>query len=293
MKEDRDESQSAGRNSLLLDKDFNDVSEMAEAHERVRMSAGYRAELLFLRRIVRDLIHSLRLCKFVASRWREFHENYLLPRHIDELVEAAMTTQLAIENGALNPARRELRYMLEVAVNMAYVDEVRGGDSYDDRTKYYRGKRVNKSNVDHIFELPLRLLGDHKASFAMAVRDAWVKGSNYVHLTKRRIDEKLYLRDQGISLGFETTEMLKDMVVDVHEVCSIVMILMFETIGPGFTGDVLLELDSVDDWAFYASGYIALVDSYFDYKHERREQATELVQRRKRRIRFPVAGVSI
>jgi hypothetical protein len=132
-------------------------------------------------------------------RWSEFHGNYLLPRHVDDIVEAALTAQLAIENGALNPARRELRYMLEVSVNIAYVDEVKAKESYDDRTKFYRGKGVNKSNVDHVFDLPLRLLGDHKASFATAVRDAWIKGSNYVHLTKRRIDEKLHLRDQGVA----------------------------------------------------------------------------------------------
>jgi hypothetical protein len=85
--------------------------------------------------------------------------------------------------------------------------------------------------------------------------------------------------------------MLKQVVADVHEACSIVMVLMFETIGPTFTGDLLLEgLDENDEWAFHASGFIAIVGSHFDYKHERQDRLDELVQRRNRRVRFPVAG---
>lgn len=49
--------------------------------------------------------------------------------------------------------------MLEVIVNIAYVDELRAKDTFDQRISYYRGKGVKKSNVDHIFDLPLRLLG--------------------------------------------------------------------------------------------------------------------------------------
>lgn len=275
----------------MLNTHHKKIMERAEAHEIVRQSLDYQSEISFLRKTVLDLIHSIRLCEFAATRWSAFHENYLLPTYVDEIVEAALTAQLAIENGALNPARRELRYMLEVVVNIAYVDEIRAKDSFNERTSYYRGKGVNKSNVDHIFDLPLRLLGDQKASFSASVRNAWVKASNYVHLTKRRVDEKLKLRDQGATLGFETTEMLKQVVADVHEACSIVMVLMFETIGPSFTGDILVTgaLDERDDWAFHASGYIAVVDSFFDYKHERQESLNELVQRRNRRIRFPIS----
>lgn len=263
----------------------------AKTHEReILRSPEYQLELSFLRRTVLDLARSIRLCEFAASRWHEFNTSYLLPSYLDDIIEAAMAAQVAIENGLLNTARRELRYMLEVAVNIAYVDEIKAGESFEDRINYYRGKGVNKSNVDHVFDLPLRMLGDQKHSFACSVRSSWVKASNYVHLTKRRVDEKLQLREQGISLGFETTAMLKNVVADVHEVCSIVMVLTFETIGPPFTGDLLVDvLDQNDDWTLHASGYVALVDSYFDYKHERQKELEKHVNRRNRRIRFPVS----
>lgn len=110
-----------------------------------------------------------------------------------------------------------------------------------------------------------------------------------MHLTKRRVDEKLELREKGVTLGFETSDMLKDVVSDVHGVCSIVMVLTFETIGPSFTGDILVDnLDQLDDWAFHASGYVALVDAYYDYKYERKDKIDQHVQRRQQRVRFPI-----
>jgi hypothetical protein len=264
-----------------------EVKRKASEHEKLRESDEYQSELIFLGRTIRDLIHSLRLCEIVASRWPEFGHNYLLPRHFDDIVEAALTAQLAIENGALNPARRELRYMLEVAVNIAYVDEVRARDSFHERIAYYRGNKVKKSNVDHVFQLPFRLLGENKESFANCVRNAWVRASNYVHLTKRRIDEKLRLREEGVTLGMETVEMLRSIVSEAHEVCSIVMILTFETIGPSFTGDLLVDsLDERDEWTFHANEYIAIVDSYFDYKHERKDSLEQIAQRKESKIKY-------
>lgn len=273
----------------VLEASIQKLRDKSDEHEKIRASVEYRSETDFLRRTISDFIHTLRVCEIAASRWEDFGKKYLLPRHFDDIVEAALTAQLAIENGALNPARRELRYMLEVSVNIAYVDEIRAKDSFEERIAYYRGKTVKKSNVDHVFELPFRLLGESKEEFASSVQSAWVRASNYVHLTKRRIDEKLRLREAGVTLGMETVEMFRDVVSEVHEACSIVVILTFETIGPSFTGDLLVNaLDENDQWVFHGSGYIAAIDSYFDYKHERQKRLKEIGDRRAGRVKYPV-----
>jgi len=267
-----------------------ELKERARKHEQVRQSPDYQEALLQLRATAQGLCQTLRMCELAASRWQSFTDNYLFPRHIDDIVEAAITAQMAIENGALNPARRELRHMLEVAVNTAYVDEQAAKADLDGRLALYRSKKVNKINVDHVAELPLRMLGDKREAFIDATRKAWVSASNYVHLTKRRVDEKLALRAQGVQLGFETTSMLQDVVREVHGVCSIVVVLAFETIGPSFTGDLLVDgLDSNDQWPFHESEFIAVVDSHFDYKHERQTDLEHHVEQRKARVRKGVA----
>jgi hypothetical protein len=176
--------------------------------------------------------------------------------------------------------------MLEVAVNTAFVDEVASDGDAEARLAVFKGKGVKKQNVDHIRDLPLRMLADKREEFIDATRLAWVNSSNYVHLTKRRIDEKVKMRAEGIRLGFETAEMLAAVVQEVHDACSIVVVLAFETIGPSFTGDILVTggLANDEDWPFHNSEFIAAVDSYFDYKHERQAALEGHITRRERRV---------
>ena len=261
----------------------------SKQHDELRSSKEYQVETSILEKTITDLIHTLRVSALAASRQPNFTENTLLLAYFEDLVEAALTVRLAIENGALNSARRELRNMLEVVVNCAYVDEKKGSETFDEKVTFFKSKQVKKRNVDNVFDLPLRLLPNHKNDFGNSVRNAWVKGSNYVHPTKQRMNEKLLLREKGIIIGMETLEMMKSIVADVHETCSIVVVLVFETIGPPFTGDLLVEcLDEIDDRAFWKSEFVATVDAHFDYKHERQHRLAHHIERRNRRIQYKI-----
>lgn len=198
-----------------------------------------------------------------------------------------------MQSGSLNSARRELRFILEVAVNTAYVDEERSTDSFEERVRFYRGGSVSKQNVDQVKKISLDFLGNGRQQFAEHVVQAWVKASNYVHLTKRQVDEKLALRDQGVEKGFETLDMLKNVVDEVHEVCSIVIVLAFNSIGQRATGSLLVDhLDDIDDSAFHASGYVALVDAYYDHKNERQHKLLQHQERRRLRVRYHAVALS-
>ena len=88
-------------------------------------------------------------------------------------------------------------------------------------------------------------------------------------------------------LGMETLTMLQDLVSEVYEVCSIVVVLVFETIGPSFTGDLLVNfLDEQEHWVFHSNKYISTIDTYFDYKHERKGRLEQVLQRREGRIKY-------
>jgi hypothetical protein len=272
--------------TATLQADQEELHHSQRDHENVRQSSEYQKSLAYLRRTIEGLHKTFQICEFAATRWPVYAERYLFPRHKDDIGEAAVAAQLAIENGALNSARRELRYMLEVAVNTAFVDEVASDGDVEARLAFFKGKGVKKQNVDHIRDLPLRMLADKREKFVDVTRLAWVNSSNYVHLTKRRIDEKVKLRAEGIRLGFETAQMLAAVVQEVHDACSIVVVLAFETIGPNFTGDILVTggLDNNDAWPFQNNEFIAAIDSYFDYKHERQAGLEKYVTRRERRV---------
>ncbi|HEY5803353.1 MAG TPA: hypothetical protein VIT90_06670 [Lysobacter sp.] len=259
--------------------------ERADAHEELRASPEYREILARTNRSVAGLLRTLHLCDLAASQWTEYSNEYLFPRHQDDIGEAILVAQLAIENGGLNAARRELRHALEVAVNTLYVDEAAAAEDLDGKVKFFRGKKVNKANADHIRDLRLRMLGEDREAFVLVTHQAWVDASNYVHLTKRRMDEKLRLRAEGVRLGLETPAMLASVADELHLVCCIVVILAFEGIGPSLTADILVGwLDADDTWPFHDNPFIAAVDSHFDYKHERQATLAEHALRRSKRI---------
>lgn len=271
----------------------SDAAEKAKSQEELRASKEYQDQLEFLRKTMHDFSETLTDCAFTASRWEQYYGAFLFQRHLDDILEAANMVQLAVELGSLNSARRELRFILEVAVNTAYVDEERSTDSFEERVKFYRGKSVSKQNVDQVKKISLDFLGNGRQKFAEHVVEAWVQASNYVHLTKRQVDEKLALRGQGVEKGFETLDMLKNVVDEVHEVCSIVIVLAFNSIGQRATGSLLVDhLDDIDDWAFHASGYVALVDAYYDQKNERQHKLLQHQERRKLRVRYHAVALS-
>src|SRR5690625_2841836 len=251
----------------------------------LRNTEEYQDTLRFLKKTLVDTLKTLRIWDYAASRNSTIAETYLFPIHRDDLVEALLVAVYSIENGALNAARRQLRFVLELVVNILYVDEEMAACSRDEKVKYYFGSRVKKRNVDNIRCLPLRLLGEHKEEFANLFKTDWINATNYVHHTKRRLEEKLYLMEQGYSPGFESLEMLEEVVDEVYRVCSIIVILALETIGPSATGDLMvLYFEDEQDWVFHKNGYIAIIDRYYDYKAERKGKVAKLEQRRKSRV---------
>ncbi|WP_155636985.1 hypothetical protein [Burkholderia multivorans] len=271
----------------------SDAAKKAKSQEELRASEEYQDQLEFLRKTIHDFSETLTDCAFTASRWEQYYGAFLFQRHLDDILEAANMVQLAVELGSLNSARRELRFILEVAVNTAYVDEERSTDSFEERVKFYRGKSVSKQNVDQVKKISLDFMGNGRQKFAEHVVEAWVQASNYVHLTKRQVDEKLALREQGVEKGFETLDMLKNVVDEVHEVCSIVIVLAFNSIGKRATGSLLVNhLDDIDDWVFHANGYVALVDAYYDQKNERQHKLLQHQERRKLRVRYHAVALS-
>ena len=260
---------------------------LALEQESVHESAEYQEAIASIRNTVVGLFKTLNLCEFAAARWPAYQERYLFPRHVDDIGEAALTAQLAVEKGALNATRCELRYMLEVAVNTAFVDEAKSDRDLDGRLSFYMSNAVKKQNIDHVRDLPLRMLSDSREEFMDETLKAWVRSTNYVHLTKRRIDEKITLRAEGVRIGFETPEMVATVATEVHKVCRIIIVLAFETIGPAFTGDILVNggLNYYEAWPFHTNRFVAEVDAHFDYRHERQESLPDHIRRRERRLR--------
>lgn len=116
----------------------------------------------------------------------------------------------------------------------------------------------------HLFSLnPL-------AEFVRAVRSTFGSLSGYTHPSKRQFEERIRRVEVGQFIGFETTATLRAFNRVLFATYDLVLALIFEGIGPAFTGDLFEQLFVEDTlWKFHKGRYVRRVSRSFDHKGHR------------------------
>jgi hypothetical protein len=272
----------------MLRSHAEDTAKRSEAHAALRESPEYRAQVDRMQREALAFAQTLRMSTIAATRAPNFADNSFFLRSIDDLASSAVMAAFAFREGGLNAGRRELRFLLELGVQAAYVDETSGHADFTAKIEVF--DRIKKPNsVDHVKDLGLPMLGDARDRFTKHVVRSWARASSYVHPTRKQLDEKLALRARGISPGFETHDELRVCADALFHACAIGVVLTFHVVGQSFAADLLVDgLDMDDGWPFHASPFIAKIDAAFDYKYERQEQLEKIAARRGARVRDDV-----
>jgi hypothetical protein len=269
----------------MLSARVEELGRKTHQYEEVRSSEAYQDQPRRLEALVRGYHAALALGRLAATRDAQLHENSFFLSSLDDFGESAMAAVLAIREGGLNSARRELRFTLELATQASFVDQRMQDASFDKRVAFF-DRGVKHNSVDHIHDLNLEMLGPNREEFVSETVKAWVDATHYAHPTHRRLEEKLALRAAGITVGFETAEQLRSAVDNLFRAFTIVVVLAFHVLGAALTGDILVDgLDRDDEWPFHASKFVAAVDAAFDYKAERQVSLVAIRERRARRIR--------
>ena len=73
--------------------------------------------------IIREYLSALRFVVNDASRDPGFETNHLLSYLAQDLIESAIAITLLASQGALRPAKRELRFVIESSVKICYVQQ--------------------------------------------------------------------------------------------------------------------------------------------------------------------------
>lgn len=255
-------------------------------HETVRATAEYRALINSLDVRLHMFLNTLKVSMFAATRHAFLADNSLFLRMLDEFAASAIAATFSMRDGLINPARRELRFMLELAVQTLFVDQKASGSTFDKRLIYFqRNADIKNSSVDNVRGLSLELLKEQQGTFRTYVVNAWAQATKYVHPTPPQLLESLALRDKGVAIGFETPDELRTAAEEVFRAEAIVIVLLFHAVGPSFAGDLLVDnLDEHDGWPFHKNTFVAAVDEYFDYKAERKEALSRIRERRRRRL---------
>lgn len=257
-----------------------------EKHQAVMESPAYRAEVVRLDRIVFDFVGTLALCWAASTRAGDWVDRSLFMRSIDDLNQSAAMVRTALLEGGRNSARRELRYMIELAIKAIFVDQQMPSSSLEHRL-VYMDRQLQPASISPVNSLKFAILQDAEGrAVAQKLLGAYSRACQYVHASVAQIKERLELAGRGITPGFETADELRQANDEAFEAFSLVVVLLFEAIGGSFAGDVWETggLSDRDDWIFHGHPLVAAIDAHFDYKAERQAKLPALVARRADRV---------
>ena len=249
-----------------------------EAWRRHRRSEPYKTARRRLLAARDEFIGLLQVCWFASTRVPELTGRSFVLRSIDDMLECAVVQEIVVRQTARNTAKREMRYLLELAVKGLFVDQKMPTAPFDQRLVFFE-RKVSSSGLEReLRQLDLFLLDDAGAkAFRSAVISAFGAACQYVHPSIAQIEDRLSIRGAGVDLGFDTAELVDEFAKVAFDVYGLVAVIVLHSIGSSIAGDVLEGgYGDQAEWQLRRHPYVTMVDAFFDYKAERQERLVQL-----------------
>jgi hypothetical protein len=254
-------------------------------HKKHLESDEYQSSLWLLEAVTYDFIKGMKSCSMYCSRGAQFRDNSLSLSHIDDYFMSAIMILTMLKEGGVNPAKREIRYIIDSSMRYLFVDQQLWRGKLNEKRVYF-DKKIDKSNIKYINEIDLHMVANHelKKSFCSEYTKNYYKACEYVHASTKQIEERFSLYEQGITIGLERAEQLQEVAELLSEVYSTLLVFTFHASGVSAVGDLMVDtLSPLDNWVYNGNKYITEIDRHFDYKHERKDALQKLESMRSER----------
>jgi hypothetical protein len=246
--------------------------EAIERHEKLRAESPYQEQLKRQDSLTYGFINALRVC-WVASTRDPASARWLFWRFVDDLLASALAIALLAREGIDLPARRELRFMLEIVIRNLYVDTVFASRETPLETRLaYVEHRLEQKDLELLAELKWNLVDDAER-FEAVTKRLYGELSTYTHPSHEQMARRLEQAERGVYLGFETSLELASFNDLLERTYDVILVYVFEALGPSSTGDVFINLiDELPNWPFAATAFVPAISASYDYKDERQTQ---------------------
>jgi hypothetical protein len=254
-----------------------------QEYEAIRASPDYRAASARVSSIIDHFIFAVRSAWLFGSRELGRIDRSIFMRSVVDVLESVVSMGLSIENAARNPARREIRYLIELAIKALFIDQTMRTASFDQRLLFFDRKVSTSSITPEVDQLELPMISNTlRLGVPKALKRSYGAACRYVHPSVLQIEERVALSKRGVSIGFDSADELFKFGAEAFEALGLVLVLIFHEIGEPATGDFFEGVVSeIPDWVFHGHRYIIAIDENFDYKVEREERLDMLKERRR------------
>ena len=229
----------------------------------------------------------LRFIVLNTGRDPGFNANHLLSYLADDFLQSAVSITLLAREGGLSVAKRELRFIIESSIKVCFVHQQRYNSSVQDKLAEF-DKELSSPGISIKRDLNLNMLPpDLQETFSEEIGRLYGKMSGYVHLTPEQILERIAAVDAGRTVGHEAPAEVEELNNLVSRGFAASLVLLLHSVPEYVAGDWLMDSDgSTRDSYFVASRFIAAMDGYFDYKHERQANLKAIQTARGNRVAF-------
>ncbi len=214
-----------------------------------------------------------------------FQDNFFL-RVSDEFVETLSAVEILMKNGYRNQCRRECRFILELAIKAAYINQQNDNENFKVQIENFQNL-LKDPGITIIKQLKYSFFADSPdliEEFSLQVRRMYGTLCKYVHTSPDQLIEKIEIAEKRTTLGKLTIEEYRALNDEIGKTFSYITVLLFNSMPQYVVGDFLEPRK--DNYYFNKSRFIAKIDEAFDYKHERRAKLEELKKQRNSEIEF-------
>lgn len=97
-------------------------------------SEQFAKELKFLSSFSWDIIQTIRIISLYSTRAKNIYDEFLSMKSSDDLLQSIVGIRELINNGIHNPAKRELRYLIEMSAKYLVIDQEKMGEKISFKT---------------------------------------------------------------------------------------------------------------------------------------------------------------
>lgn len=263
----------------LIQRIVEQSHERIKAHEKLRASQPYRAVIVQIDRLLADYGTAINAIDLMATRHPPYFETLITLRMKQHFVQSVVASIYLVKDGMLDPARRELRFLLEASVKTLWLDRLH------ERTKV-AAKNAPGDVADKVIaldDLGARRFGeivsdlefgllsqDAAKTYRQTATDLFSKLSTYSHVSAKNVKRDLSNFDRGNTFGHETAADIEAFARVAKRVLDLALASHFEAFDQGLVGDILVQVfDDEPRWTFHKTPLVGAINRHFDYKAER------------------------
>lgn len=222
--------------------------------------------------MIMGFIEWMHFCILDTARDVDFHDNHLLSFLNQDILETLMGVLVHVKQGIHTPAIRESRYLLELSIKLAYIQQKNYSMPIDEKLSTFN-KIIKSTNISPMKDIDLKYLAKETADdFLEYVGRLYGDSSRFVHVTPESIKYRRERIGKDRLLGKKSKEDLKELNDILQKMYSASIVFISHSIPQYVVGNWHVDTSGeLKNWYYMKSKYVAEIDSTLDYKHERKE----------------------